>query len=132
MIDSARLAYARGLALDFGHAADELNAAIVSAEQAIASLGLGVPASVPCGIGRLSFGKTGTGWRISHEAPDGQSSPLINCSLETRQSAVGQLPALLEALILSAEHITDKILDGVRFAWSDQFTQRSKFCERRV
>ena len=116
---------ARALAETFSRSADALNTAIVGAEAALASLGLGVPANVPCGNGKLHFGKLSSGWRI-FLIPDGngQPNPLVDCSLETRYGAVDCFPALLEALILSAERITQLVQYATTKA--DEFTASIK------
>jgi hypothetical protein len=114
------LARARGIAPQLGSATDELNAALTRAEKAIASLRLGVTASVTLSEQReedapytrlecLTFGKDGAHWRlliergIEDEPETWTSTPLVNASREVRVLAADRLPELLEKLIANAE-----------------------------
>lgn len=103
-------------------ATDELNQALLRAEAALASLGLGVRAEVefegfrdhdgdPIGPVRvLAFGKFDKQWRLTYETfyegeLDGPSSstPLLNASREVRLEAARLLPDLHAALLREAE-----------------------------
>jgi hypothetical protein len=112
------LARAREVAPKLGSAADELNAALARAEEALASLRLGVTASVDLeedgGSGSdwfelLTFGKQGAAWKLLIETGEGgfpetfSTSPLLNASREKRLLAAERLPRLVEELVKEAE-----------------------------
>ena len=113
---SAALARARDVSERMNTAIGELNKAIISAENAIAALNLGVTAAVDltgphdefeqC----LRFGKENGHWCLTVEsAPlnpepeDWDSNPLLNTSRETRIKAVEKLPDLVDKLVARAE-----------------------------
>jgi hypothetical protein len=112
------LARAGEIAPKLGSATDELNAAIGRAEQAIASMKLGVSASVTLTedseqsydrLELLTFQKEGASWRllvergIAGEPESWSSTPLVNASRETRLLAADRLPELIAKLITEAE-----------------------------
>lgn len=108
------LVRARSLSAEMSTATDELNTALQSAEKAIATLKLGVTASVVMNpeeegpwTEALVFGKDKQVWRLLYETGldgdnDVNSTPLVNASRAIRLKAVDHLPALLEALIARA------------------------------
>lgn len=101
---------ARGLAKLFNQTADGLNDIIVEAEEALASIGLHVPANVQCEQGRLHFGRTNKKWRLSYKGDEHQEPQLLtNCSLHIRCGAVKHLHELLDEMLLSTRYAVQEI-----------------------
>lgn len=110
---------ARRVAPQLAAATDAVNDALECVEQALATLNLGVTASVnldPNPSARddwqqyLRFGKDGSAWRLmlesgpdSGDAEDWSQSPLLSASKEVRVGAVERLPALVDKLVEVAE-----------------------------
>lgn len=110
------LSRARELKTKLAAAADELNRSIAEAEAAIAALQIGVRASVvlegdpeTLWSRLLVFGKDAKGWRLlvsegRDPIPDSWTEqPLQNASREVRLQAIKMLPALVQAMVTTAE-----------------------------
>lgn len=95
-------------------ATDDLNAAIVRAEEALARLKLGVTASAPFPITgddpecarRLAFGKMGDRWRFIVESAGAGPVPLLNASRLVRLRAVDLFDQVLRDLLAEVERET--------------------------
>ena len=111
---------ARRVAPELASATNAVNDALERVERALASLNLGVSASVDLHPGCswepgdwrpfLRFGKDGSAWRLLLEGytvgasgDEGTESPLLSASKEIRLLAVARLPALVDALVQEAE-----------------------------
>jgi hypothetical protein len=121
------LSRAREIGPKLGVATDELNESLTGAEEAIASLKLGVTASVTLeeleeeiapGLERitcLTFGKEGSAWRlliergVVGEPETWKTTPLVSASRETRLLATKHLRELLKKLIEVAEAHVEEV-----------------------
>lgn len=105
----------REKAVLLNRATDELNNALIRAEQALADTGLGVEAEVTFGVEPeirfLAFAKMPSGWRLVIEQENGRSDLLLNASRTDRILAARLLPGLVQALVANAEQLTSDV-DG--------------------
>jgi hypothetical protein len=131
-MDKKTLDEAKRLAARLAAAADDLNDALRSAEEAFKALGLGVVAEVPFPVTRfpdtaLGFGKYDKTWcfTVRHGS---NSYPLVNASRELRLVAVDLIPALASKLVAVAEAETGRVEARTGQVWDlvDQLVNRNQ------